>query len=144
MVKIRFQKVHEDAVIPRFAKEGDAGMDLVAVEEYEIGPGEHALIKTGLKMELPVGYEAQIRPRSGLALKNKISVLNSPGTIDAGYRGELGVILMNHGNSVFKINKGDRIAQMVINKHEIPEIEETEELNESERGEGGFGSTGLN
>ena len=108
-----------------------------------IPPGEHVLVKTGLKMELPEGYEAQVRPRSGLALKHKITVLNSPGTIDSGYRGEAGVILMNHGKEVFSISKGDRIAQFVIAKHESPEVEEVESLEDSERGEGGFGSTGL-
>ena len=117
-------------------------MDIYSPEKYEVKPNGHLLIKTGLKMQLPLGYEAQIRPRSGLALKNKITVLNTPGTIDAGYRGEVGVILMNHSNEIFKVNKGDRIAQFVINKHETPEIEEVENLEDSERGEGGFGSTG--
>jgi dUTP pyrophosphatase len=143
MIKIKFQKIHEDAIIPRFAKESDAGLDITSIDNYNINPGEHLLVKTGLKMELPPGYEAQVRPRSGLALKNKITVLNSPGTIDAGYRGEVGVILMNHGNEIFKVNKLDRIAQLVIAKHETPEIEEVHELEISERGEGGFGSTGL-
>jgi dUTP pyrophosphatase len=93
-------------------------------------------------MELPLGYEAQVRPRSGLAYKNKVTVLNSPGTIDSGYRNELGIILINHGKDSFKINKGERIAQMVIAKHETPIIEEVDELSESERGLDGFGSTG--
>ncbi|MBT3416747.1 dUTP diphosphatase [Candidatus Woesearchaeota archaeon] len=142
-MKIKFQKIHEDAIIPKYAKLGDAGMDVTSVENYSINPGEHVLVKTGLKMELPEGYEAQVRPRSGLALKHKITVLNSPGTIDSGYRGEAGVILMNHGKEVFSISKGDRIAQFVIAKHESPEVEEVESLEDSERGEGGFGSTGL-
>lgn len=143
MIKIKFQKIHEGAIIPKYANVGDAGMDVTSVEDYEINPGEHILVKTGLKMELPEGYEAQVRPRSGLALKHKITVLNSPGTIDSGYRGEAGIILMNHGNEKFSISKGDRIAQFVIAKHESPIIEEVEDLESSERGEGGFGSTGL-
>jgi len=142
-MEIKFQKIHEDAIIPKFAKEGDAGLDITAIDNYELNPGQHLLVKTGLKMEIPRGYEAQVRPRSGLALKNKITVLNSPGTIDSGYRGEVGVIMMNHSNETFKVNKGDRIAQLVIAKHETPEIYEVKELEESKRGEGGFGSTGL-
>lgn len=141
-MKIKFKKIHEDALIPKYANPNDAGMDLHSVEETAILPGEHKLVKTGLQMQLPIGYEAQVRPRSGLALKNKITVLNTPGTIDAGYRGEIGIILMNHNNEPFKVNKYDRIAQLVIAKHEIPEIEESENLEDSERGSGGFGSTG--
>ncbi len=141
-MKIKFKKIHEDATVPKFAKENDAGMDLHSIEETAILPSEHKLVKTGLQLELPPGYEAQVRPRSGLALKNKITVLNTPGTIDAGYRGDVGVILMNHSSEDFEIKKGDRIAQIVIAKHETPEIEEVEELDSSERGEGGFGSTG--
>jgi dUTP pyrophosphatase len=141
-MQIKFKKIHEEAVIPKYAKLGDAGMDLHSIEETAILPGEHKLVKTGLQMQIPLGYEAQVRPRSGLALKNKITVLNTPGTVDSGYRGEIGVILMNHSQEIFKINKHDRIAQMVIAKHETPEIQEVEELDNSERGEGGFGSTG--
>ena len=142
-MKLKFKKIHENAIIPKFAKEGDAGLDITAIDDHEIQPNQHLLVKTGLKMEIPQGYEAQVRPRSGLALKNKITVLNSPGTIDSGYRGEIGVIMMNHGDETFKVNKGDRIAQIVIAKHETPEIHEVEELEDSERGEGGYGSTGL-
>jgi dUTP pyrophosphatase len=142
-MEIKFQKIHEDAIIPKFAKEGDAGLDITAIESCLLNPGQHFLVKTGLKMEIPYGYEAQVRPRSGLALKNKITVLNSPGTIDSGYRGEIGVIMMNHSSEIFQVNKGERIAQLVIAKHETPEIHEVEELEESKRGEGGFGSTGL-
>jgi len=142
-MEIKFQRINEDAIIPRFAKEGDAGLDITSINDCELQPGQHLLVKTGLKMEIPFGYEAQVRPRSGLALKNKITVLNSPGTIDSGYRGEVGVIMMNHSNESFKVNKGDRIAQLIIAKHETPKIQEVEELEESKRGEGGFGSTGL-
>ncbi|MBT3578178.1 dUTP diphosphatase, partial [archaeon] len=139
---IKFKKIHAEAVIPKYAKLGDAGLDLYSIEETAILPGEHKLVKTGLQMQIPPGFEAQVRPRSGLALKNKVTVLNTPGTVDSGYRGEIGVILMNHGKEPFKVNKQDRIAQIVIAKHETPEIQEVKELDNSERGEGGFGSTG--
>jgi dUTP pyrophosphatase len=95
-MKIKFKKLHEDALIPNYAKQGDAGMDLHSISNYELHPNNSTLVKTGLAMELPIGYEAQVRPRSGLAYKNMITVLNSPGTIDAGYRNEIGVILINH------------------------------------------------
>lgn len=141
-MKIKFKKVHPEAIIPKFQKDGDAGLDIHTIEDALLKPGQHLLIGTGLQMQIPVGYEAQVRPRSGLALKNKVTVLNTPGTIDAGYRGDVGVILMNHSSEDFEIKKGDRIAQLVIAKHETPEIEEVEELDSSERGEGGFGHTG--
>ena len=107
-----------------------------------IHPGGRALISTGLQIALPVGYEAQIRPRSGLALKNGISVVNSPGTIDSDYRGDIGIILINHGFEPFMVEQGDRIAQMVIVKHEQAEFVEVQELDETSRGNGGFGHTG--
>lgn len=107
-----------------------------------IQPGGRALISTGLQIALPVGYEAQIRPRSGLALKNGISVVNSPGTIDSDYRGDIGIILINHGFEPFMVEQGDRIAQMVIVKHEQAEFIEVQELDETSRGDGGFGHTG--
>lgn len=107
-----------------------------------IQPGGRALISTGLQIALPVGYEAQIRPRSGLALKNGISVVNSPGTIDSDYRGDIGIILINHGFEPFMVEQGDRIAQMVIVKHEQAEFVEVQELDETSRGDGGFGHTG--
>ena len=143
MVILKFKKAHPEAIIPKFARGGDAGLDIHALEDNLLHPADHMLIKTGLKMQLPPGHEAQVRPRSGLALKNKITLLNSPGTIDSGYRGELGVIMINHGNETFKINKGDRIAQLVIAEHESPEIQEVNDLEDSERGEGGFGHTGI-
>src|SRR3989344_686169 len=117
-------------------------MDLFSTEKYDILPSESIMVKTGLSIELPPSYEAQVRPRSGLALKNSITVLNSPGTIDSGYRGEIGIILINHGKNTFKINPGDRIAQLVVAKHEAPTIEEVSELSETKRGSGGFGSSG--
>ncbi len=119
-------------------------MDLSAAltEAIELGPGDRALIPTGLSIALPAGYEAQIRPRSGLAVKNGVTVLNSPGTIDADYRGEIKVILINHGKEPFTIERGMRIAQMVVEKYETVGWEVTDSLEESDRGEGGFGSTG--
>lgn len=130
--------------LPSYATEHSAGMDLRAFvnEEIVLKPGTRYLIPTGLYIELPEGYEAQIRPRSGLALKSGITVLNTPGTIDADYRGEIGVILINLSSEDFKINNGDRICQMVINKYEKALLFEVDNLLETERGEGGFGHTG--
>jgi dUTP pyrophosphatase len=130
--------------LPHYGTEAAAGVDLRANIETPITlkPLERTLVKTGLFIELPVGYEAQVRPRSGLAYKNGITVLNSPGTIDADYRGEVGVILVNLSNEQFVIENGERIAQLVIAKHEQAEWELVEELAETERGAGGFGSTG--
>lgn len=130
--------------LPIYATKGSAGMDLRAnlQEDVVIAPGERKLISTGLKISLPVGYEAQIRPRSGLALKKGVTVLNSPGTVDSDYIGDIGVILINHGEESFTVSNGDRIAQMVIAKHETVEFEQVEGLDETERGAGGFGSTG--
>lgn len=130
--------------LPAYQTEGAAGMDLRACLEGSVtlGPLERTVIKTGLFMELPLGYEAQVRPRSGLAAKQGIGVLNSPGTIDADYRGEIGVILVNLSNENVTVSDGDRIAQMVIARHERAEWVEVEALNESVRGAGGFGSTG--
>ncbi len=129
--------------LPKYQTEHSAGMDICAnlSEKITLKSLERKLIPTGLFMQLPPGYEAQVRPRSGLAIKNGISVLNSPGTIDADYRGEIGVILVNLSADEFSINNGDRIAQMVIAKHENPTWIEVDELEETERGEGGFGST---
>lgn len=130
--------------LPSYETIASAGMDLRAhiVDTIVLKPLERKIIPTGLFMELPVGYEAQVRPRSGLAAKHGVSVLNSPGTIDADYRGEIGVILVNLSNDIFTINNGDRVAQMVIAKHERAEWNEVINLSETSRGEGGFGSTG--
>ena len=134
----------EDAkdLMPQKAHPDDAAFDLRSRKDMEIAPSATALVPTGLFLELPLGYEAQVRPRSGLALKKSVTVLNTPGTIDAGYRGEVGVILINHGKETFSIARGDRIAQMVIQK--LPEVtlELADELSETSRGAGGFGSTG--
>ena len=130
--------------LPHYETGASAGMDLRAniSEPVTLQPLERAIIKTGLLIELPVGFEAQVRPRSGLAAKKGITVLNAPGTIDADYRGEIGVILVNLSNQAFTIENGERIAQLVIAKHERAEWVAVEELSETSRGEGGFGSTG--
>lgn len=130
--------------LPTYETSQSAGMDLSAAleEALELGPGDRALIPTGLAIALPAGFEAQIRPRSGLAIKNGVTVLNTPGTIDADYRGEIKVVLINHGKEAFTIERGMRIAQMVIAKHEHIEWNVVESLDETERGAGGFGSTG--
>ena len=131
--------------LPSYASEAAAGMDVRAEipQAITIGPLERVIVPTGLFLEIPVGYEVQVRPRSGLAAKHGITVLNSPGTIDADYRGELKVILVNLSNEPFSIEPGERIAQIVLARHEVIEWEQTDELSESERGAGGFGSTGL-
>ena len=131
--------------LPNYESEASAGMDLRANLEAPVtlNPLERAIIKTGLFIELPVGYEAQVRPRSGLAAKKGITVLNSPGTVDADYRGEIGVILVNLSNEAFVVENGERIAQLVIAKHERAEWISVEVLSETSRGEGGFGSTGV-
>lgn len=141
-ISIKFKKLNTEAKLPTFANEGDAGMDICSVQELTIEPNKRALVKTGLAIELPKGWEAQVRSRSGLAYKHGVAVLNSPGTIDEPYRGEIGVILINHGDEPYHISVGDRIAQLVLRRTEdvIPVF--TEELTETSRGEGGFGSTG--
>ena len=132
--------------LPSYGTDHAAGMDLRAFlrEDVLLKPLERKLIPTGLYVEIPVGYEAQIRPRSGLALKSGITVLNTPGTIDADYRGEIGIILINLSNDDFIVRNGDRICQMVVAKHEKVEWELTETLEDTTRGEGGFGHTGKN
>ncbi len=143
-VKIRVIN-RSDNPLPEYGTAHAAGMDIrawIKEEETLITPGEIKLIHTGIYIELPVGYEAQIRPRSGLALKHGITVLNTPGTIDADYRGEVGIILINHGKEGFVIRNGERICQMIISKHEVAEWIETDVLEETERGAGGFGHTG--
>ena len=136
----------EDLLLPAYETEGSAGMDLrAAVPEDQpmtLAAGARALVPTGLKIALEPGFEAQVRPRSGLALKHGITCLNSPGTIDSDYRGEVGVILANLGSEPFGIRRGERIAQMVIARHERVQWSEVKSLDETERGEGGFGSTG--
>lgn len=151
--------------LPKYSIEGSAGMDLRAdfsriskenpltvygdvdyTEQIEVTlyPGSRMLIPTGLKIALPEGYEARIQPRSGLALKNGISIVNTPGCVDANYRGEIGIILINHGLKPFTIKHGDRVAQMIVSKTEYVEFEQVEELDDTNRGSGGFGSTSIN
>jgi len=131
--------------LPNYETVASAGMDLRAnlTESITLNPLERAIVKTGLFIELPIGYEAQVRPRSGLAAKRGITVLNSPGTVDADYRGEIGVILVNLSNDPFVVENGERIAQLIIAKHERAEWIDVQELSETSRGEGGFGSTGV-
>lgn len=144
---LKIKKLHSDVTIPSYKTDGSSGMDLAAYfenqDKIEINPGETCLIKTGISVSFSKCLEIQIRPRSGLALKNSITVLNTPGTIDSDYTGEIGVILINHGNEVFTVNKGDRIAQMVLCPIIKANIMEVTELDETERGSGGFGSTGV-
>ncbi len=141
-IKIINKSQHE---LPNYETIASAGMDLRAdlSEPITLKPLDRAIVKTGLFIELPVGYEAQVRPRSGLAAKKGITVLNSPGTVDADYRGEIGVILVNLSNENFVVENGERIAQLVIAKHERAEWIQVETLSETSRGEGGFGSTGV-
>lgn len=141
-MNIKIKKIHPNAQIPKYAHEGDAGMDLISVENVVIEPKHRIAVRTGLQVELPKGYEMQIRPRSGLALTKGITVLNSPGTIDSEYRGEIRVILINLGSDGYYVEKGDKIAQAVINKFEKLKIEEFKELSVTKRNEKGFGSTG--
>lgn len=140
---VKIKKLNKEAIIPNYAHKGDAGMDLYSIDEYILNPGEAKLIKTGISLELPKNSEAQVRPRSGMALKYSVTVLNTPGTIDEGYRGEVGIILINHGKEIFVVEKHMKVAQMVIKPVYQATIEETFELSETERGEGGFGSTGF-
>lgn len=148
MTTVRVERLPHagDLPLPAYETGGSAGMDLRAAVAGDapltLAPGARALVPTGLKIALEVGYEAQVRPRSGLALKHGITCLNSPGTIDSDYRGEVGVILINHGQEPFVIQRGERIAQMVIARHEQAAMVEVETLDETARGAGGFGSTG--
>jgi dUTP pyrophosphatase len=144
MVKVLIKKLDPDVLLPSYKTKGASGMDLMAFiqKPIKLEPGKSCLVPTGLTVAFPENYEIQIRPRSGLAVKNNISVLNTPGTIDSDYRGELKIILFNHGSENFIINKNDRVAQMVLSPIIKMELEETNELPESIRGKGGFGSTG--
>ena len=139
---LKFKRIHPDAVLPAYAHPSDAGMDIRSVADVTVPARGRALVPTGLSVLLPPLYEAQVRPRSGLALKHGITVLNTPGTIDSGYRGEIGVILFNSSDVDFQVKKGDRVAQVVIAPVTQPVIEEAQEIDETDRGAGGFGSTG--
>ena len=144
MVKLLIKKLDKKVITPEYKTKGSSGMDLMAniKDAVFLKPGKSDIIPTGIAISIPVGYEIQIRPRSGLAAKKKITVLNTPGTIDADYRGEIKVILINLGNEEFKINPNDRIAQMVLCPVIKAELVEVDELQNTKRGEGGFGSTG--
>ena len=144
MIKVLVKKLKPSVKLPSYKTNGASGMDLMAYidKSIELKPGESCLIPTGLSVAFPKEYEIQIRPRSGLASKSNISVLNTPGTIDSDYRGEIKVILFNHGNESFRINNNDRIAQMILTPVIKMDLEETNELPDSIRGAGGFGSTG--
>ena len=131
------------AQLPAYAHPGDAGMDVRSVENVTLAPGARALVRTGLVLMLPPDAEAQVRPRSGLALKHGVTVLNTPGTIDAGYRGEVGVILVNHGTEPFAVEKGMKVAQLVVAPVAQAAVVEVAEVDETERGAGGFGSSGV-
>ena len=136
-------KLDKDAIVPTYAKPGDAGADLYSISDLVLPPGERSLVRTGIAIALPNGYVGLVHPRSGLGLKNGISVINTPGTIDAGYRGEIGVVLINHDlHESFQVKKGDRIAQLVIQKVENAQFKMVDQLPDSERSTGGYGSTG--
>lgn len=139
---VNFKRIHPEALLPAYARPGDAGMDVCSCERATLQPGERKLVKTGLIMELPHGTEAQMRPRSGLALKHGITLLNTPGTIDEGYRGEVGVILINLGRDPFEVTVGMRIAQMVITPVLRVDTSEVSDVSDTARGANGFGSTG--
>tara|TARA_A100001011_G_C14254993_1_gene819628 strand:- start:1257 stop:1697 length:441 start_codon:yes stop_codon:yes gene_type:complete len=144
MTKILIKRLSKQVLLPKYETVGSSGMDLAASNEFliKIEPGKTAIVPTGISLAIPKGFEVQIRPRSGLAAKKSISVLNTPGTIDADYRGEIKVILINLGKEVFEVEKGLRIAQMVVSPVIQVKLEEVENLNETGRGKGGFGSTG--
>jgi dUTP pyrophosphatase len=139
---LKVRLLSDSATLPTLAHPGDAGLDLFAAEAAVLEPGEARLVRTGIAIELPAGTEAQIRPKSGLALKHCVTVLNSPGTIDEGYRGEVGVILINHGKKSFEITPGMKIAQLMVKAVMNVRVERVEDLSDTPRGQGGFGSTG--
>ncbi|OFW55584.1 MAG: deoxyuridine 5'-triphosphate nucleotidohydrolase [Candidatus Solincola sediminis] len=142
-VTLRIKKLDPEISLPSYAHEDDAGLDLCSADELVLEPGQRSMVSTGFAMALPRGYAAFVQPRSGLAARHGISIVNTPGLIDCHYRGEVKVILINLGREPFPVKKGDRIAQMVIQKVETADIQAVEELDRTARGEGGFGSTGV-
>ncbi|MEK6958354.1 MAG: dUTP diphosphatase [archaeon] len=142
-MRVKVKKVSPGAIIPKLEHAGDAGFDLYSNEEMILKPMERKLVATGISIAIEKGFEAQVRPKSGLAINHGITIPNSPGTIDAGYRGEIKVIMLNLGEKEYKVEKGKKIAQLVFSRIEEPEIIEVKELDETKRGKGGFGSTGL-
>lgn len=144
VIQFKRENAEDDLELPSYQTAGAAGMDVRAGEDKPVQPGETVLVATGFSMEIPPGFEAQLRPRSGLAAKHGLTLLNSPGTVDADFRGEVKIILTNLGSETFQVQRGDRIAQMVIAKVERAQIEVVSELSDSKRGSGGFGHTGRN
>jgi dUTP pyrophosphatase len=142
MMQLKVKRLNPSAILPSYARAGDAGLDLFAVKAMSIAPGASALVPTGIAIELPPGTEGQVRPRSGLALKHAVTVLNTPGTVDEGYRGEVGVIIINHGQTIFAVEAGMKIAQLVVSPRIQVDVQEAVELSDTQRGSGGFGSTG--
>jgi dUTP pyrophosphatase len=138
----RTSDAHDDIPLPAYATDHSSGMDLRSSEEVTLAPGEFKTVPTGIAIEIPIGFEGQVRPRSGLAAKHGVTCLNSPGTIDADYRGEVKVILINHGKNPVTFTRGERIAQLIISKYEKVDVVDAEELTETTRGSGGFGHTG--
>ncbi len=143
MVLVKIVRLDKGQELPKYATEDSVAVDLYSRESTEILPGEHKVLGSGIRVSIPSGYEIQLRPRSGLAAKHGVTILNTPGTIDSDYRGEIGIILHNTSKEPFKVSKGDRIAQAVLNKVELIRWREVEELDETQRGLGGFGSTGI-
>ena len=143
--RVKIKKLHPDAQVPRYMTDFAAGLDIHALPQQTIHlhPGDRCLVPTGLAMDIPPGFEVQVRPRSGLAIKHGVTLVNTPGTIDADYRGEIRVIMINHGQDVFKISAGDRIAQLIVAPVCQAVLEEVDELTETARGSGGFGHTGM-
>jgi dUTP diphosphatase len=140
----RVSDAHDDIPLPQYATDHSSGVDLRSSEEVTLAPGEFKLVPTGIAIEIPVGFEGQVRPRSGLAAKYGVTCLNSPGTIDADYRGEVKVILINHGKNPVTFARGERIAQLIISRYEKVDVVDAEDLTETTRGSGGFGHTGTN
>lgn len=143
MINLKIQKLNKDAIVPQYQSSGASGFDLHSIEDVDVLSGGFVAVRTGLAFEIPVGYEIQVRPRSGLAFKSGISVLNTPGTIDSDYRGEVMVILFNFSKNIFSIKKGDRIAQAVLSQIFRANMVLSESLDDTERGSNGFGSTGI-
>ncbi len=141
-IVVKAKKLYADARLPEYAHIGDAGADLFSYRDYIIKPGQQAFVSTGVAVAIPYGYEGQVRPRSGLAKNHMIAITNAPGTVDSGYRGELNVILINHGDKSYEVKKGDKVAQILFKKVELAKIVEVDNLDNTTRGEGGFGSTG--
>lgn len=140
---LRLRRLHDDAVVPDYAHDGDAGMDLVAVDGHELAPGERAAVATGWAMAIPPGWVGLVHPRSGLALRQGLTVVNAPGTVDAGYRGEVKVLLVNLGQEPVSVAPGDRVAQLLLQRVAHATTEVVEDLDDTVRGVGGFGSTGV-